>query len=205
MTQQINLADPRLLPQRVPFGATHALVGVVALVALGALGAWTLNLLAARATAETQRMRLQSTAPASAVAGKPSASPVRPDAAAIATEIERLRLLEAGQRRVRAALDAGAAGEREGPAGYFVALARQAQGSVWITGFGVSDDGSALELEGRMSAPHLLPDYLRRLNQEARFRGRPFAQLSLNAIDRSSGAVLPYTEFALRSAAAKAP
>ena len=80
-----------------------------------------------------------------------------------------------------------------------------AQGSVWITGFGVSDDGSALELEGRMSAPHLLPDYLRRLNQEARFRGRPFAQLSLNAIDRSSGAVLPYTEFALRSAAAKAP
>ena len=79
-----------------------------------------------------------------------------------------------------------------------LALARQASGQLWITGLGVSDDGAAIDLEGRMTDSSVLTDYLRRLNAEPRFNGRPFAQLTLRGVD-SNGAALPYTEFALRS------
>jgi hypothetical protein len=44
----------------------------------------------------------------------------------------------------------------------------------------------------------VLADYLRRLNEEARFRGRPFDQLTLKSAN-SNGERLPYTEFVLRS------
>ena len=51
------------------------------------------------------------------------------------------------------------------------------------------------------AVPDLLTDYLRSLNGEPRFKGRPFAQLSLKSVD-SSGASTPFTEFALGSATA---
>jgi len=193
VTQQINLADPRLLPQTVAFGARHALIGVLAVLAFGALASGGLQVQAARLTAQTRVL------PAAPVGATPAARGPVQVAAAIAAEIELLRQVEAGQRRMRDALDAGVAGVREGPAEYFVALSRQAQGAVWITAFGIGEDGSSLELEGRMTGPHLLADYLRRLNSEPRFRGRPFAQLSLNGVAPNDGGALPYTEFALRS------
>ena len=193
MTQQINLADPRLLPRGVSLGARHALWGVIAVFALGALASAGLHAAAARANAAAR------VAQAAAPAASAPATPPAADPSALAAEIERLRAAEADQRRVRAALDAGVAGSREGPSGYFVALARQARGPVWITGFAVADDGDAIDLEGRMAAPHALADYLRRLNDEPLFRGRPFAQLSLAAADGSAAQPMAYTEFALRS------
>ena len=96
-----------------------------------------------------------------------------------------------------------AAGVREGHAGLLVALARQASGQVWLTGLAVSDDGQAIDLEGRMTDSSALADYLRRLNDEPRFKGRPFAQLTLKAAG-NGGERLPYTEFSLRSAPAGA-
>jgi hypothetical protein len=196
MTQQINLADPRLLPQKVAFGARHALAAVVAVLVVGAAGASALNTLTAGLAREAQNAPVAPAAAASRHAQHVSDLDV---------EIQRLRASDAGHRRILAALDAGVAGERVGPSGYFVALARQASGAVWITGLSVSDDGSALDLEGRMGAPHLLPGYLRRLNAEPRFRGRPFEQLSLKGANAGDGTALPYSEFTLRSKAAKNP
>ena len=51
MTQQINLADPRLLPKGVTLGARHALWSVLTVFALGASASGALHLLAARAGA----------------------------------------------------------------------------------------------------------------------------------------------------------
>ncbi|WP_088285580.1 PilN domain-containing protein [Ideonella sp. A 288] len=194
MAQQINLADPRLLPQRIAFGSTHALLGALVVLGLGLGASAGLHVLAGRTADETRALQQAATALQAAAAASQATG-----TAAMAAEIDQLRQLEAGQRRIRAALDAGVAGEREGPASYFVALARQAQGSVWITGFTVADNGQDLELEGRMTDAHVLTDYLRRLDAEPRFKGRPFAQLSLNGHDAKAGAALPYTEFALRS------
>ena len=69
----------------------------------------------------------------------------------------------------------------------------------------MSDNGNAIELEGRMAQTEQLTDYLRKLKHEPRFKGRSFAQLALNGVDRGSGAALPYTEFALRSRPATGP
>ena len=52
-----------------------------------------------------------------------------------------------------------------------------------------------------MTDAAVLTDYLRSLNAEPRFKGRPFAQLSLKAVDGAGGV---YTEFALRSVASSA-
>lgn len=193
MAQQLNLFDARFAPQRLRFSALHGGVAMAVALVLSAGAAqalrWSAD--AARQQAADARVALAPLrAQADALTARAAAGP---DA-----ELARLRAMESDQRQVRAALEAGAAGAREGHAGLLVALARQASPQVWITGVAVSDDGSAIDLEGRMTDSSMLADYLRRLNDEARFKGRPFAQLTLKSAG-GSGERLPYTEFALRS------
>ena len=198
MAQQLNLFDARFAPAQLRFSARHG-----GLILAGVLvGAWGLaqGLQWAGGQAQAEAAAIQAgMAPLRAQLGSDAAG--RDGGAA--AELARLRAAEATQRRVRAALEAGAAGAREGHADVLLALARQASGRLWITGLGVSDDGSAIDLEGRMTDSSVLTDYLRRLNDEPRFKGRPFAQLTLRAVDNNGGA-LPYTEFALRSTPALA-
>ncbi len=199
MTQQLNLFDPRFAPTRQLFSARHASLALAGLLVLSWCVAQGLHWAADRAQADAQAIQA-GMAPLRAQVGTLGA---QRDAGAVA-ELARLQAADAIQRRVRAALDAGAAGGREGHAEVLLALARQASGQLWITGLGVSDDGAAIDLEGRMTDSSVLTDYLRRLNAEPRFNGRPFAQLTLRGVD-SNGAALPFTEFALRSAPAAGP
>lgn len=193
MAQQINLIDQRLMPRTVAFGGQHALYGALGVLALGIVAAVALQVLGHQTQLDTRQLQ-QQVAALQAAASAPVAGPSARD-----SEVDRLRQLDAGQRRVQTALEAGVAGERQGPADYFKALARQAQSQVWITGFSVADNGNALELEGRMAQTEQLTDYLRKLNHEPRFKGRTFAQLALNGVDKGNGSPLPYTEFALRT------
>lgn len=198
MAQQINLFDARFSPQRQRFSATHAGLLLAGVLVLAVAGGQALQWGAGHARAEAAAT-LDSAAPLRArVAQLRSRQGAGADA-----ELARLRAADASQRQVRAALDAGAAGVREGHASLLVALARQASGRVWITGLGVSDDGQSIDLEGRMTDSSVLADYLRRLNDEPRFKGRPFAQLTLSAAGQGEER-LPYTAFALRSTPAGA-
>nr|WP_246312544.1 PilN domain-containing protein [Aquabacterium terrae] len=133
------------------------------------------------------------------------AAQVPPAVARLNAELARLRALEAAQRGLRTAL---ASIPAAGPAGYsehLLALARQSQGGLWLTRVDIAPDGSTLQLDGRMTDPRQLPDYLRRLHAEPMFRGRQFTQLSVKAVapgsDDGAGAV----EFTLRGAAAVQP
>lgn len=196
MAQQLNLFDARFAPQSLRFSAHHGLLAVGGTVLLVMLATGGLRWATHRADTAA-RQALAEQAPLRAqVAALGAAS-----GAQAGRELLHLQATEAGQRRIRGALEGGAAGAREGHAEYLLALARQASAAVWITGFSVSDDGSAVELEGRMADTAQFTDYLRGLNAEARFKGRPFAQLNLKATD-ASGSSLPHTEFALRSTAA---
>ena len=185
MAQQINLLEAALQPRRDPLSAGHglALVGLV-LAGSGALAA-VLHWQAAGTAA------MPATLPA------PAAVAATSTPATLQAELQRLRALEQHQQRVRAALGSGAAGAPDGYTPYLKALSRQAQGSLWITGFAVAAEGDAIELEGRMLDASVLPGYLRRLNAEERFNGRPFAQLQIRALDGPADAGI--TEFALRS------
>lgn len=198
MAQQLNLFDQRFAPQSQRYSARHGLLAMVLTLGLTMAGAQLLQASARRSVADAQALEAAN-APLRQqllqAARQPNVNK-GPDAE---LELAQLRALESSQRRIRAALEAGVAGTREGHAGYLAALARQANGQVWITGFQVTEGGGQIDLEGRMLDSAALTDYLRRLNSEARFRGRPFSQLSLHTAQDGNGGALPYTEFTLRA------
>lgn len=190
MAQQINLYDASLRPRRDGWRAVHAAWMMGATLAV-TLGLWRgLDIWAGQRTAQAEALERQVAVQRAALDARRlgTSDKTRQRGA----EIERLRALEAGQSRVRGMLDAQTVGQTNGYTPYFIALSHQARGPLWITGFSVSEDGHALELQGRMSDAAALPDYLRRLNAEPQFKGRRFAQLTMKAAEG-------YTEFVLRS------
>ncbi len=195
MAQQLNLFDARFAPKPARFSARQGATAMAVVLLLSLGGAQGLRWQARQVEAEARELTRQ-LEPVKALRMALAASAAPEPGAETGAELAQLRELDAGQRRIAAALAAGVAGVREGHADYLEALARRASGALWITGFSISDDGSAIELVGRMTDASVLTDYLRSLNAEPRFKGRPFAQLSLKSMD-SAG--LPYTEFALLS------
>jgi Tfp pilus assembly protein PilN len=194
MAQHLNLMHAGLVRRREPFGSREALLWVGAAAALALGGAFAMQWQARQTVAQADQLEKDATTLQARVIELAAV----PAATARTSELQRLRAAEASQRRVRDAIASGAAGRTQGYAEYFTALARQAQPALWITGFAVAPDGVALELQGRMADPRQLPEYLRRLNAEALFKGREFAQLSLKAVDASAAASGGYTEFSLR-------
>jgi hypothetical protein len=185
MAQQINLLDPVLQPRRDWLDAGHGLALVALILCASAALSAALQWQAGHAAALPATLPSLPSAAAASAPGE------------LLAELQRLRALDQHQQRVRAALASGAAGAPDGYTPYLKALSRQAQGSLWITGFAVAAEGDAIELEGQMLDAAVLPGYLRQLNAEERFAGRPFAQLQLRTLDESAGA--GRTEFVLRS------
>ncbi len=177
MAQQINLYDPALRPQRDAFTARASLLWAAAAALLAIAAGWALQL-----STPAQALVLNAASgqalpasPAASAAASAASAPV----SAAAAELQRLRDFEAHQRRVQAAILDGGLGNRSGHAEYLRALARQAQPQVWLTGFSVKPESKALEIEGQTLDASALPAYLRRLNTEERFKGRPFAHLNI--------------------------
>lgn len=199
MAQQLNLFDPRFAPRPARWSALHGALAVGCCLGLGALAAGALQWAAHDTLREAGTLEAEQAPLRQRLLEKARQAPALPTQD-LDAELAQLKALEAGQRRIRAALDAGVAGARDGHADYLVALARQASAQVWITGFSVSEGGDTLVLDGRMTDASALTDYLRSLNAEPRFRGRPFAQFNLQAVTGSDGQAL-YTEFSLRATA----
>jgi len=194
-TQHLNLLDARLLPQRVPFSSTQAVaaMGFVLLATVGVSAALDV-------VAGPQRAAKPPPLPALMT------MPVAALAAEAETELQQLQHLDAAQARVLEALNGHTANAPS--AGYsavFNALARQAGSALWITSFAVGKDGDTIDLEGRMIESAALPDYLRRLNRERPFVGRPFEQLQLQSVDAVEEGAPRITAFTLRAHAPAAP
>jgi Tfp pilus assembly protein PilN len=203
MVQQINLYHDALKPHRERWRAAHGLWVAGGTLALGWAIALAQDALSARRLAEAQQLKQQAATERAGLSGNSALIAAAPGSQAQA-ELERLRQLDAAQRRVRDALEAQAGSGTQGYTPYFTALSRQAQPTLWITGFSVSADGQGLELQGRMTDPAVLPGYLRKLNGEAQFKGRSFAQLSLKTAEAGADAPAGFTEFQLRSQPAAA-
>jgi len=181
MVQQLNLYDASLRPRRERWRAVHAAWTAAGVIA-AAVGFATLLDSFGHAKGEEAAALERQVADERQLAQRNG--PGRADAIRTrSAELERLRALESGQRRVHALIDRQVAGRAEGYSPYFLALSRQAGPQLWITGFGVGADGEALEIQGRMVDPAALPEYLRRLNTEPQFKGRSFAQLSMKSAE----------------------
>lgn len=219
MAQQLNLNDPRFTPRRLHVSARHTVTAMAVLLVLCFAGGRGMLWLAGQRDAQAREAQTALAPLRSAMLAQARPAPVSGQSApgqsplSAAAEVSRLQQLDTAQRRILIALEQGLPGIvdaaqahtpaplREGHAGYLQALARQASPQLWLTGFSVSEDGRDIDLEGRMSDAKALPDYLRRLNAEPHFKGRPFAQLSLKAVDTEAGNGLAYTAFSLRSSA----
>lgn len=196
--QQINLYRGAFRPQRQGVGLDRALwiwaATAVLLLGLGSWLAWT-----QRGLPTSQDDALRSTQAAQIQALK---SELEQRRRGVDAELSRVRAIEQAIAKVQASLR-GPADSASAPAysAYFEALANQAHGALWITGFSVSPDGQSLELRGRALDAAAVPDYLARLNAEPVFRGRQFAQLNVTTVGSDgaveAGAVL--TEFVVRS------
>ncbi|OYU98104.1 MAG: hypothetical protein CFE45_17785, partial [Burkholderiales bacterium PBB5] len=121
--QQLNLLNSHFLPQALRFSARQGVVASAAMLALTLAGAQALGW----ATRQADDARQQAEAELTQLRPRMAATAATAASAPLG-ELAQLQQAEATQRRVRAALDAGAAGTREGHADYLLALARQASG-----------------------------------------------------------------------------
>lgn len=179
MTQQINLYDAALLRRREWLTAANLVVATLALVL--AMVGWSVAVRAqvaaleaenARLAPEVKTLREQMTALADQAASR------KPDAR-LEAELASTQAVLARRGDILAALRKGVGGDAASFGEYLRALARQSVGGLWLTGFSVDEGGSGLKIRGRMADPALLPEYIRKLNNEPAFQGRAFATLKV--------------------------
>lgn len=180
MSQNINLYDPRLERQR-DWLALHYVVGValvlcVAMAAAGWVARAPLSELNTQASAgETQLKTLREQL---AVLGQQAAN--RKPSPQLEQAIVAEQALLGLRGEILATLRQSLGPEAESFAAYLRGLASQTVAGLWLTGFTVNAVSGAMEIRGLTLDPALLPEYIRRLNKEAAFRGRAFAALKLD-------------------------
>lgn len=189
--QQLKLIDDSEAANKAPvWGATFGLRIVGAAAGVGLLAGLALMLVAARAQQSAARVEAELQDLQKAVA--------QPEPDTLTREVESLRRREFMQRQLRDVLNGTASSASLGYSDFLMALGRQSQGGVWITGLKVKGDGADVELKGRMTNPAALPLYLRKLEQEDRFKGRRFAQLELRDVVEGDKTPIGVTEFTLK-------
>jgi MSHA biogenesis protein MshI len=189
--QQVRFVDDRVAGGAGPWGAQMGLklAGVVA--AVGVSVGVALNLLASHASTKAQKVEAEM--------AQLQRAATEPQASSVSRELEELKRKDAVQSQLREVLQGNMVATSLGYSDLLIALGRQTQPGLWITGLNVKGDGRDLELSGRMTNPGLLPNYLRRLEREDRFRSRRFAQIELRDVaSTEGGSSTGITEFTLR-------
>jgi DNA-binding FrmR family transcriptional regulator len=181
MSQQINLYDPALLYRREWRTATNlALVGAVLLALVIGWGSWLRiesRAAEARAVEASERAKIlqdQVTAIGKLMAER------KPDGR-IEAQLAAERAALADRQEVLGILKKGLEPESARYSDVLRALAYQTPSGLWLTGLSVSE--ADMEIRGRMIAPGLVPEFVKRLNAEKVFRGRTFAKLEINVVN----------------------
>ena len=203
MSQQINLYNPALAPQRSLVSATGvAYLAAAMLIAVVLAGAVASSSLSARQLEAKQVGDQLKTVQARVQQLTQQVTNAKPDPA-LQAEIDRLKAQVESRDGVLAALEQGMTAPGSGYAEILRGLARQSLSGLWLTEVTVSAASGEMELHGRTLDRALVSDYLRRLNEEKVFAGRSFAGLRLvqgKTDDKSAGGnqkPLPYLEFSL--------
>lgn len=201
MSQQINLFNPLFLEQKKYFSAAAMLQALALLVA---------GVAVFYGYALYQRGDLQRQA---AVTDRAYAVS-RERFAKLSAELSSDRSEQQLDQELKAAQDAVAAREamlggvsdpNAGYSGFLRAFARQALPGVWLTGIRIDAGAQQLTLTGRTLQPELLPEYIRRLGDEERLKGRSFDRIQATRHDAAPNAAgqrgIGFIEFTLVSPA----
>jgi Tfp pilus assembly protein PilN len=192
---QISMMPPALQGGPVNWNLDQ---GARACAALGGLVAVASIAMSAVSVTRTVQADSAEQAASSMSAATPQGVPRPP----IMIELEALRETAKRQSELRDSLRRLANEQSGHYSHYLSALARQAPGSLWITGLSISPNGRELNLRGRMLDPGQLPSYLGRLANEPQFKGRRFAQVEIKAVDGGTAGDAPavaLSEFQLKA------
>jgi hypothetical protein len=181
MSQQINLFDARFRRLKPHFSSATLVLALAAVLALSiviqqvyAFQNRTLQATLAQTDKRASDLREQALRFAREFGEHGRSN-------ALAEEIVRVE----EQLRVRGellgGLKGGAGGTVDGFSPFLTALARRTMDGVWITGVQIEAPSGDLVLKGRVLDSGLVPAYIRRLNEEPLFQGRPVSELSLAA------------------------
>lgn len=208
MARQINLLNPALSKTRDHVSAAPVTGLAAVLLLFVVLGATWTHVGAASAHREAEEWTANRKQAQDALLAETQAVTTRKPDAKLVAELEAAQALLQRQGAILAILDGGGVGDTGGFSEYLRGFARQAPRGLWLTEFSIGAGGHDMEVRGRMMAPPLLPEYVKRLNEESVFRGHTFTglQIQLPPATAAATAASPppaYTEFVLTSAVAE--
>jgi hypothetical protein len=179
MAQQINLVNPDLRPRLELLTPAFLLraVGVFALAL--ALYAWKIShdgaVLAAQYAEWQQRAQEEQVKLLQAMQQHPPKTP----SPALQEEIKSTQQKIDEREKVFVALKNGAIRSNAGFTGILQGFARQSVNGLWLTGIMANAAGDAMRISGKALSPDLIPQYLKRLSDDAALHGRTFTALEV--------------------------
>lgn len=179
MSQQINLYEERLRPNREPLTGRRLALAVALVLAV--FVAWGGVERRAADAAATRLAGVQAEVAASqqklAALGKVFAERKVPDA--LKAQIDGARARLASHQAVMTLLESGQLGNEAGFSALMRGFSHLASNELWLTGFTVASGGQEIEIRGRLLDAGSLPQYVQRLADEPAFKGLRFAALDL--------------------------
>jgi hypothetical protein len=191
MHQQINLYQSIFRKQRQVFSAATMAqaLGIVAaaLVAIHAYGVVTVGAL----ESEVAQLEVRELALTTQLGRMdPALSATR--RAELDAELKRLNATLAGQQRLIEALRQQPLGDMTGFSGYLAALSRQRTPELWLTAIAIGSTG-AIELEGRSLRPDGVPEFMRRLGNEAVLANQRFDRFEIERDEENGQSIFRAT------------
>lgn len=192
MRQQINLFQGQFRRERLRYTGKTLLIAFMA-ITMGVAGmvvhnAWQLRTLHAEVGAIDTRLQ---DAVAQHEALQQQLAAHLPDTR-LQDELQRAETLLTHRQELQAMLQQDAFARGEGYSSYFLALARRHLNGLWLTGITITGAGRELHLQGRATAPELVPRYLQRLAHEAVLAGIQFEHFQLSADEERRDAPLSF-------------
>ena len=179
MSQQINLYEERLRPNREWLTGRRLALAVVLVLAAFAVWGVVERRAADDAAAQLAGLQGELTASQQKLTALGKALAERKVSAALKAEIDGARAQLASHKAVMALLDAGQLGNQTGFSAVMRGFSHLASNDLWLTGFTVAAGGHEIEIRGRLIEAGALSAYVQRLANEPAFKGMRFAALDL--------------------------
>jgi hypothetical protein len=207
MSQQINLVNASLLPQKKILSAALMVRAVGGFLLLFCLAAGYLFQQTNKLEAERADWTKRADDAKNSMTQVAQQFPPRQPSPMLQAEIKNIEEKIQSRDRVFDVLKSGVVGKTQGFSPLLEAFARQSVNGLWLTGISMNGAGDQMRIGGNALSADLIPQYISRLSTEPALRGRNFTAFQVGqpkpiapvaGIQPVIAAVMPsYVEFAL--------
>jgi hypothetical protein len=205
MSYQINLYNPALLKQVVPFSAWLMLQGMVLLIFLCILVTAYIKYPLSALETQVQITEEKLNRVRNQLIDMSATLKQKTVSTLLEEELTRFESRLNAKKLIIEILGKDTLGNTTGYSEYMRAFSRQLLNGLRLTGFVISN--TEMVLTGRLIKPELIPAFLQRLKHERVMQGRSFSNLQINMpepeklvdLEESTMVTPDYLEFSLRS------